>query len=530
MKRYFFLLFVILSLAAISCEEKPVVDPDDPNENTDPSGKEDEKTGPQPGTYKFVASELKQRWNPSDQIYVHGALGTYAQTITLSASDISADGKTASVTLDEVTQLTVDPDGLYAAWPDAAVKHAYGVLGPKATFSKCDTLLMAAYLSGDTFNFIDVSSSLAFTVTADYNRFALAAGNRDGMNATKFEVEYTSANKEFGARQNDGYPFKYGEIVPGQKTNIWMPGEMTFTNGFSLFIGKDDNWTKVYTVSGDVTLAAGECMDLGDITSKMASYDGPAPRMPQVKGKPNKFSLSFEELSGLCLSAGEEFIWGVGDEGDLARISFEGKLLGSVHIGGDAEDVSLNSDTGDLLIGLEPKGVGIVKGPDFNGSVSTLFNIAECSNYGNAGIEGLTYYKDGKVFVGAQSNSHLFFCDLATKTKEWDLKLWNKNLISEIGGLCYDPLTDWLWVIDSETKKVFVLSADKLIAADKQLPVADIVASALLGAYPVSEAANPESVCVDHTHSCIWVGDDYGSTSYLYRYTMEGLDDAIINE
>ena len=40
---------------------------------------------------------------------------------------------------------------------------------------------------------------------------------------------------------------------------------------------------------------------------------------------------------------------------------------------------------------------------------------------------------------------------------------------------------------------------------------------------------NPESVCVDHKHSCIWVGDDYGSTSYLYRFDFTGLDDAILS-
>ena len=40
---------------------------------------------------------------------------------------------------------------------------------------------------------------------------------------------------------------------------------------------------------------------------------------------------------------------------------------------------------------------------------------------------------------------------------------------------------------------------------------------------------NPESVCVDHKHSCIRVGDDYGSTSYLYRFDFTGLDDAILS-
>jgi outer membrane protein assembly factor BamB len=144
-------------------------------------------------------------------------------------------------------------------------------------------------------------------------------------------------------------------------------------------------------------------------------------------------------------------------------------------------------------------------------------NISACSGYGNSGIEGLTYYKDGKVLAGAQANSHLFLCDLSTKKVIWDKMLWSKELISEIGGMCYDPLTDWLWLIDSEAKKIFVVTVDE---NDGTI--------GLLGAYSVKDVANPESVCVDHKNSCVWVGDDLGDeTSYLFRYDFTGLDDAV---
>ncbi len=526
MKRFFFLLFLALSFAACSCNAKPDVKPDNNEENTDPSGNEDDKQEPKPGTYKFVASSLKERWNPGDRIYVHGKLSAYAEVVTL--TDISADGKTATAHLDNVTTSLAVPDGLYAAWPGEAVRQAKGILGAKTSFESCDRMLTVAYLEGDTFTFTDVSSALAFTVSGDYDRYALSANDRDGVIVTDFEIEYTSQKCEFNHRQNTGYPFMYGAVEPGRQVSIWMPAEMTFNKGLTIFLGKDGSWTAVYKLSSDVVLERAECKDLGDITARVESYGGPAPVMPQITGKYTKYALSFQELSGLCLSEGEDFIWGVGDNGDLAKISFDGKVLDAAHIGGDSEDVTRNPETGDLLIGLEPNGVGVVKGPGFNTRASTLFNIPACNNYGNSGIEGLTYYKDGKVFAGAQSNSHLFFCDLESKTVEWDLKLWNKKLISEIGGLCYDPLTDWLWIIDSESKKVFVLSAEALVAADKSLPAEEIISTALLGAYPVKESSNPESVCIDHKNSCIWVGDDYGDVSYLYQYPVTGLDDVVI--
>ena len=87
--------------------------------------------------------------------------------------------------------------------------------------------------------------------------------------------------------------------------------------------------------------------------------------------------------------------------------------------------------------------------------------------------------------------------------------------ITEIAGLCYDPLTDWLWIIDSEAKKISVLTGD---------------ASHMLGVYSVKGIDNPEAICVDHDHSCVWVGDDYGSTSHLIKYEFTGLDDFIISE
>ena len=104
------LLMIVLSAPSCNQEQNPQ---EDPEENTDPEngeGGEDKGSSLKPGTFKFVASALKGKWNPGDEIYVHGALGTWAQTITLGAKDISSDGRTATVELDEVTELPLEPD------------------------------------------------------------------------------------------------------------------------------------------------------------------------------------------------------------------------------------------------------------------------------------------------------------------------------------------------------------------------------------------------------------------------------------
>lgn len=491
-------------------------DQNDPDQNK-PGGNDEDDGTIKAGTYSFVASPMKGTWKAGDQIYVHGNIGSETQTITLSAADISQDGKTATAELNETTLTSPsDPDGFYAVWPAESVFIFKGVLRSKTTFEKTEELLTQAYLKDRTFTFIDISSLVTFTVDGDYDSWAICSNNRNGICITRFESTYDSSQKKYNYKQNDGYPFRYGSIVSGE-AQIWFPGDFSMPDGYTIFFGKGDSWTATYTVSGAQTFMSGEKKDLGNITASLTPYNGAPPRMPKMVDS-QKYSVKFNELSGVCISEDGQFIWGVGDNGDLAKLDFEGNVTYSFHIGGDAEDVSINPVTHDLLIGLEPDGAGVVLAPDFNKRASSLFTLSACKNYGNAGIEGLTYYKDGLIFMGAQSNSHLFLCSLESKSVLWEAKLYDVKRVSEIAGLSYDPKTGWLWIIDSEAKKIFVFDVDHSQDGDKYS-----VKMEFIGAYPVA-GSNPEAVGVDRINNCVWVADDYGDTSYLYRYEFEGLD------
>lgn len=466
---------------------------------------------PQPGVYTFKASALKGKWEAGDQIYVHGNYGPASQLFVLSGDAISADGTTASIALDEsITKYLLPPDGLYAAWPGEAVRMGDDLLETTTDFSRTDILLTVAYLSGTEFNFVDASSAISFSVSG-YDQYVLCGNDRPGLRFTGYSADYSSESKYFSNRKTDGYPFLKGEIGD-EAITIWIPGSITIKKGITIFVGDGENWPMVYQTQEDLSLKPGTVLNLGDITSSLKPYDGPGPKVPEMVNR-TKYTVKLNELSGLCLSEDEDFLWAVGDGGDLAKVSFTGEVIDEWHISGDTEAVSRHPETGDLLIGMEPGSVGIVKAPSFNKN-QTLFKINDAKGYGNAGIEGLTYYKDNRVYAGAQTSSHLFLCDLETGEV-----VVNKRLreifpsITEIADLCYDPLTDWLWIIDSEARKITALTGD---------------ASQIICAYSVMGIENPESLCVDHKHSCIWVGDDYGSTSYLYRFDFTGLDDAII--
>ena len=481
-------------------EEKPETKPEDP-----------EPKGPQPGTYTFTASPLKGKWEVGDKIYVHGSYGPAAEMITLTAADISDDGRTASARLDKVTEYPYRPNDLYAAWPGDAVIQEDDLTDSHTGFSRADILLSVAYLSDTNFSFVDASSALTFSVSG-YSHFALAGNQRPGLHFSEYRVDYTTNNEAFTSRKSDGYPFLEGTVTDGSVL-LWFPGTMSMKEGLTIYLGNEDNWTESYTLTNDVKLPIGKITDLGDITSSLVPYSGPAPKMPRM-GKKTRITVKFEELSGICLSEDGEFLWTVGDEGELAKLSFTGEISNKLSIGCDAEAVSRNPVTGDLLIGMEPNGVGRMAAPSFN-KLETIFKIADAKGYGNAGLEGLTYYKDGLVYAGTQTGSDLFCCNLETGEVVWKKRLREIfPAITEIADLCYDPLTDWLWIIDSESRKFFALTGD---------------AETLLGSYSVTGIENPESVCIDHKHSCVWVGDDYGSTSYLYRFDFTGLDDAILS-
>ncbi len=235
------------------------------------------------------------------------------------------------------------------------------------------------------------------------------------------------------------------------------------------------------------------------------------PGMP-VQGSYTRkvFDSGVEELSGLCLSWDKTYLWGVGDQGELYKFT---NLDGGVDAiaytsvwtySADMEGVTIDPGSTTLYLGIESDRVYRVQSP-YN-SKTTIFVIDDAANMGNSGVEGITWYK-GDLYVGAQSGATLW------RYKLDGTKVWKKQLgalapgIKEVGDLFYDSETDLLWVSDSEACKLFVFDGE---------------VTELQAIYDVSFVGNAESVCVDHTRGCVWVGDD-GSTSKIYKIAFTGL-------
>ena len=125
-------------------------------------------------------------------------------------------------------------------------------------------------------------------------------------------------------------------------------------------------------------------------------------------------------------------------------------------------------------------------------------------DFDNNGLEGIAWYKDGQLFVGSQEDALVWIYKTdGTMVKRVRLT-GETSLIEEVAGLYYDAKKDWLWVTDSDAGKIFVFKAESF----------DLVTH-----YDVSFIENAESICVDRSRNCVWVGSDEDSPK-LYRFNF----------
>ena len=252
------------------------------------------------------------------------------------------------------------------------------------------------------------------------------------------------------------------------------------------------------------------------------------PRDLPVMGKITKYVLGtkggdmVQELSGLCLSKDGDFLWGVHDKGTLFRINFDGTFQQQWYREADFEGITIDPATGHLYIGLEStsKSVYKVPAPGYNGKEDVPILVEGAADMGNSGVEGITWYH-GDLLLGTQTGARIFRYSLDGSL------VWKKSLrdvtstISEVGDLCYDPVSDYLWVLDSNSNK------DRPQYLPFTLYLFDGDATKLLATYSLANFANwnPEAVCVDHKNNCIWIGDDCdsGNPSWLHKVEFSNL-------
>lgn len=506
-----FLILLSSAAVAVSCGEKP-----DPEPKPTPDSPQDEKAKPEAGKdYSFILPDFagKEAWEAGDVISIRGNYVPDVMTVTLEQGNISSDGKKATVRLNAIPKTFCSPDWLYAAYPGEDVVFDGSFCDITTTFEGSAPFMVAYWEADNSFKFQPGIAAVTFTLDAGgYDAVVVGGASREDLRFDYLSIDYSSEEDIFSRRPTDGYPFIVLPVMADGKYKVFIPSRVQLKNGFSIYLKKGDTYPLAYRNTESVSFKMGQVLALGDITSSLAPYDGPAPeemKMPVIVNR-TEYKVNVEELSGIILTADGKSLWGVGDQGQLAKITISD--AGNVEIeniknfGNDLEGVTRDPATDILYFCAEPNSVYKVVPPYT--SYTRIFKVEQAANYGNSGLEGIAWYKENTLYVGSQVGANLWRYTLDGEILDFISLKDVKASVLEIGGLCYDPVNDWLWVTDSEAHSLFVFSGD---------------ARTYYGKYKLSGSYNNESVCVDHARGCVWVGDDNDSQPRIIRLDMEGL-------
>ena len=218
----------------------------------------------------------KASWEAGDKIIVHGEYAKDQVTVTLSAADISGDGKSATLTVDGLKpyKRTDCTSNLYAAYPAEAVEnlpHCFFY----SKFNGTNQDLLAACNEGNTFKFKDVCSTLEFTIdeSVDVDGYEFYANKKEVVGYEFLQVKIT--DNVTNLVQYKGSPLMNltGEI--GSTTKIRVPDGTSLAGGFTIKFKKDGKPVKIYKDTDAAKFISGEVIDLGDITDEIKVYDDP---------------------------------------------------------------------------------------------------------------------------------------------------------------------------------------------------------------------------------------------------------------
>lgn len=265
------LKFSLLALAAaalFSCQKAETIEaPQEANFKTFTL------TFAQPDSKVAITDAGKTTWEVGDEIFIHGKATEEAVTIALAASDISADGKTATITFDTASMTAYDPDGYYACYPADAVGYAGSRTYYYGEFKNTNRPLMAAYQSGDSFIFFNLCGAIRFTVSGEFDSYVFSGNSDEVLGYEYYQVKVNSEEQNFKRTLTGDIKKLEGPI---QTTNyLFFPNGVNFAKGFTFKF--KDGQDVVYTATSEtpVEIPRNGILNLGDISGKLVPYTPP---------------------------------------------------------------------------------------------------------------------------------------------------------------------------------------------------------------------------------------------------------------
>lgn len=233
----------------------------------------------------------KATWEVGDEIMIHGGTdGASRKLVTLTAGDISADGKTATFTVEGLAPYTRTDTGVvseyYAQYPASAVPS--GNLYYECRFNNTDNLLMAACNVGDKFEFYNLSGVISYKVSGDFDEVTFSGNNGEAVGYDVYQVRVRddgsgSYCNYWKTGNGSGTPvpmvaLSKAVVADGVTNNfIYLPNGASFSGGFTFYFKKSGAITHYATTTKSVTVEHGQVFPVGLIPAgKLHEYVAPS--------------------------------------------------------------------------------------------------------------------------------------------------------------------------------------------------------------------------------------------------------------
>ena len=247
----------------------------------------------------------KTTWEVGDEILFHGkyAGGEYSTVVTLTSSDISANGKSFTVTVPDFTNgadqakwasssANYSASNIFALYPASAatmVDSGSTNWYNKNFFGETNHPLMSGFNDGydsNSFTFYNLCGILSFIVTEDYDSYVLSGNNDETVSYTKYTSRlykktddtintdwvYTEAGKDYSTAVKT----ISGSVNNGTETRIFIPAGVTFTGGFTIHFIKSGSIVKQLSTTKAVSVPRNSYRPMGDVTTYLEDYSAPS--------------------------------------------------------------------------------------------------------------------------------------------------------------------------------------------------------------------------------------------------------------
>ncbi len=196
----------------------------------------------------------------------------------------------------------------------------------------------------------------------------------------------------------------------------------------------------------------------------------------------------FAEPSGLVYHGARDSLFVVGDEGDIAEISLDGRLLRSSHIGGDLEAIAVDPAGGMLYVVREGHEIIFEVDPD-RLEIGRRFSIDRTfegdPNYlkrGGDGIEGLTFVPDsahaeGGRFYAVNQFDPAVLLELAVPIRSSEETYETAHIVrarevasGPLSGVVWSGALDGFIIVSSLWRRAYVTDRDGELLRTVRVP------------------------------------------------------------